>query len=225
MALFEVMLRQLYDSKPCINRWNYVSSGTPASVALSFGLLSAFGGIPAPITSEFPDDSVMASLANLQNLDTRFVELVVENLYDPLDFYTVPYAPEQKGLTSGEPMSRFLAYGFQSNRVRTDIRRGNKRFVGCSETYVGDKGVITSTGVDAMTPVAVAMSEVLEYDDEGNTLTYTPVVLSLEKHDPDAEHDDFWYKKYATLALQLDHTAVGITWTPKPSATTQNTRK
>jgi len=225
MALFEVTLRQAYDNKNVINRWNYASSGVPAAVSLSFALASAFGGIPDPITGEFPDDSLMAFLAGMQNTGLRYVELQVENMYDVVDFYTIPYASSQAGLTGGERMSAFVAYGFTSNRLRTDVRRGSKRFAGASETYVGEYGVITSSGMETLEGVAEALSATLTYDDEGTDIEFRPTVLSYQKHDPDVDHEREWYSKYATLAAQMDHAAVGVKYTANPNATTQNTRK
>lgn len=223
--LYEVILRQAYFARAVLNRWHYNSSGTPATVTGSFALTSAFGGIPAPVTLEFPVGSIMARLANIQVAALSYVELQVQALYDVTDFYSVPYSPAQVALQTGTPMSPFAAYPLQSNRVRTDVRRGNKRFCGVSESFVGDAGVITGDLVTNLTGLADEMSEILEYDDEGNTLSFNPCVLSLEKHDPDEDHEDFWYALYPTLAEQLDHAALGVNWTPKAFITTQNSRK
>jgi hypothetical protein len=45
MPLYEVVLEQRYYNQQVVNRWNYVGSGTPASVTGSFALLSALGFI------------------------------------------------------------------------------------------------------------------------------------------------------------------------------------
>jgi len=224
-VLFEVLLRQSYDAKNVLNRWHYSSAGVPAAVQLSFALASAFGGIPDPVTSAFPAGSIMDFLAQTQVEALAYVELQVEAMYDVSDFYTVPYAPGQTGGVDGTPMSSFAAYALQSNRVRTDIRRGNKRFCGVSESYVADAGVVIAPMTTTLASLSLAMTDPLVYDDEGTDLTFAPVILSFEKHDPDADHDDFWYAKYPTLAEQLDHAAIGITWTAKSFMTTQNTRK
>jgi len=223
--LFEVILRQSYDGKNVLNRWHYNSAGTPASVDLSFGLASAFGGVVDPVTSAFPPDSIMEALSEIQSSALSYVELTVEALYDFADFYTIPFAPGQDGTQGGTPMSPFYAYALQSNRVRTDIRRGNKRLAGVSEQYVGTAGVIEAGMPGLLAALAGLMSDPLVYDDEGNTLSYTPVVLSFEKHAPDVDHESEWYSLYPTLAEQLEHAAVGINWTAKAFATTQNTRK
>lgn len=223
--LFEVLLRQAYNSRNVLNRWFYSGSGTPAAVQMSFALASAFGGIPDDITSAFPDNSVMLGLANLQSTGLVYVELAVENLYDVGDFYTIPYSPSQNGEASGPAMSPFVAYAAQSNRIRTDIRRGNKRFAGVTEDNIDAYGALSSGALTALGNICTAMSETLEYDDEGNTLSFQPTVLSFEKHAPDTDHKTEWYSLYETLAEQEDHAAVGVNWTAKAYMTTQNTRK
>lgn len=223
--IYEVLLRQAYDNKACLNRWNYESNSTPAAVSRSFALVSAFGGIPDPITAEFPTGSIMQLLAQVQGATLVYVELSVEAMYDVADFYSVPYPPTQLGTATGTPMSSFNAYALQSNRVRTDIRRGNKRLAGVTETHVGSNGLVEASMTPVLEDLAAAMTATLEYDDEGTPVTFSPVILSLEKNPPDAEHENEWYAKYPTLAEQEDHMAVGILWSYKAYVTTQNSRK
>lgn len=223
--LFEVILRQRYDGKNVINRWHYSGAGTPAAVQMSYALTYAFGGIVTPITNAFRADTVMLALYGVQHSTLQYLELQVQAMYDVADFFVVPFPPTQAGSLGGTPMSSFAAYALQSNRLRTDIHRGNKRLAGVSETYVGTNGVIESAMATALEGVAERMSAILEYDDEGNTLSFTPVVLGFEKHDPDEDHEDYWYSKWPTNAAQLSHAAVGVTWSSKAFMTTQNTRK
>lgn len=223
--LFEVILRQAFLQKNILNRWFYNGTGTPASVDLSFALISALGGIPDEITAAFPAGSLMEAVALIQSDQLVYVELSAEALYDVTDFYSVPYPPSQNALMAGDPLSPFDAYAIQSNRVRTDIRRGNKRFAGVTENNVENGGTLTAAMLPEVQHLADVMGDTLTYDDEGNTLTFQPAILSFEKHAPDADHDEDWYSKYSTNALQLDHAALGISWTAKPAKTTQNTRK
>jgi hypothetical protein len=194
-------------------------------VQLSFGLAAAFGGIVDDITSDFPAGTIMDFLAQAQSLELRYVELSVLALYNPLDFYVIPFSTTQKGTATGTPMSPFCAYPLQSNRVRTDIRRGNKRFAGVTEGYVKEGGEIEGVMLTVLEALGTVMTDPLVYDDEGTDLTYTPVVLSMKKNAPDADHDEDWYSLYPTEALQLEHAAIGVTWAPKTFMTTQNTRK
>lgn len=221
--LFEVVLRQSYLTRNVINRWYYNGTGTPAAVDLSFALVSAFGGIPDPVTGEFPADTIMSALADVQHTELKYLQLSAEALYDVSDFYLVNYPPTQAGTQGGTAAAQFIAYGLQSNRVRTDIRRGSKRFAGVSEQYMGTGGVLDAGMDTLLAVVAELMSDNLEYDDEGNTLTFQPVILSLEPADPPTDPQTYSY--YPTNAEQLEHAALGIQWTANSHVTTQNTRK
>lgn len=221
--LFEAVLRQSYQGRSVLNRWHYNSSGTPAAVSLSFALTSAFGAIPNPGTGAFPDGTIMAQLAEIQSSDLVYVEFTATALYDVVDFYSVPYPPDQNASQGGTPMSPFIAYPLSSNRVRTDIRRGFKRFAGVSEQYVGTGGVIEAGLPAFLSNLAELMSDNLTYDDEGNTLTFQPCILSLELQTPVT--DPRRYALYPTLAEQLEHTALGVNWAAGGYVTTQNTRK
>lgn len=221
--LFEVLLRQEYGGRSVINRWHYNGSGTPAAVSMSFALTSAFGAIPDPITGNFPSGTVMAELVSVQSEELVYQEVQVTALYDVTDFYATVYPPAQNGSQGGEPMSPFVAYPFRSNRVRTDIRRGFKRIAGVSNQYTGDLGVIDNGMPGLLEALADEMSANLEYDDEGNTLTFQPAILSLELITPVTNPRK--YKLYDTEAEQLDHTALGIVWTAGSFVTTQNSRK
>lgn len=223
--LYEVVVRQTYQGRNVINRWNYNGSGVPAAVSMSFALASAFGAIPDGITGDFPDNTILWRMLNNASTDLVFVETQVTALYDVVDFYAVPYPTSQNGSQGGTAMSPFLAYALQSNRVRTDIRRGNKRFCGVTETYIGAGGIVEAGMPALLDTLAEYMSDTLEYDDEGNTLSFQPCILSYEKHAPDVDHDTEWYAPYPTNAEQLEHAALGITWQAKAYVTTQNSRK
>lgn len=220
--LFEALLRQTYDGKSVLNRWHYSGSGTPAAVSLSFALAKAFGVIPD--AGIYPTGSIFRTLAAIQNSGVTYQELQVRALYDVSDFYVVPFPGGVGGqYDGGSPMSPFNAFAVQSNRVRTDVRRGSKRFVGVSEETVGNYGALTSGVLTALGTVATAMSTPLTYDDEGNTLTFQSCVLSFEEYTSPRSKPA--YKQYATLALQMEHAALGVLWTAKPNVTTQNSRK
>jgi hypothetical protein len=221
--LFEVILRQSYFGRSILNRWHYNGSGTPAAVSMSFALASAFGAIPSIIDGNFEDGTVLGEMFSVQNESLVYQELQVEALYDVTEFYTTPYPTSQNGSQGGEPMSPFIAYPFRTNRIRTDIRRGFKRICGVSNQYTGDAGVIDGGMPALLDNLATAMSETLEYDDEGNTLTFQPCVLSLELITPVTNPRK--YKLYDTEAEQLDHTALGVVFTAGSFVTTQNSRK
>ena len=230
MAIYEVVLQQNYASQQIINRWNYVSSGTPASVTGSFALTSALGAVydAGAVPPAYPPTKLMRLLAAMQSTGVTFDLLSVKNLYSVTDFYEAPFVQALAGTqTGGEAMAPFIAIGFRTNRVRTDVRRATKRFVGLIETNVGVNGSLVAGFLTGpMAAVATAMAAVLTYDDEGNTITFNPAVCGKEKYTPDPDKPErVAYRYYSTEATQLSHTATGILWDSYPQVRSQVSRQ
>lgn len=225
MALFEVVLSQSYFNQQTINRFTYQGSGTPAAVTMSFALASALGAIPS--AGIYPADHLITRLAGIQSNGAIFGNLSSRNLYSVTDFYDTPFVPELTGGVSGEGMSPAVAFGFRTNRVRTDVGRGMKRFVGVPESGAGTGGAVDVDSTGYVNLVA-AMNEVLTYDDEGNTLTFTPIVCGKEKYEVEVDGvptGRFAYRYYDTEAHQLEHTAVGVVWSMYDHVRTQVSRQ
>ena len=224
MTILEVIVQTDYRGQEIINRWNYVGGGTPAAVTPSFALASALGAIPSG--GVYPSGSFLKKMAALMVTEAKLLLITVQNVYDPTDFYSTPFVPDFPGAAAGEGMSPAVAVGFFSNRLTRDIRRATKRIAGISEAANAPGGVLSTTYTAAVAPdFAAVMGEVLEYDDEGNTLTFTPAVCSKEKYQPDPEIERFAYRYYSTLASQMSHTAVGITWDYYTTLRTQASRQ
>jgi len=222
-VLYELTLSGTYFNQQVINRFNYVSTGTPASVMGSFALMSAFGLIPEltvyPATAPFA--IMMYGLADDFVINSAVVRAAA--LYAPEDFYERPFITPYAGTNAGEPLSPAMAFGFRTNRVRLDIDRGTKRLCGVTETQVGAGGVLVSGTMDQNAIIAEKWSEVLEYDDEGATLSFTPCIVSKEEYTTPAGKKA--YKYYPTLAEQMEHVATSIIWQPYSTVRTQNSRQ
>lgn len=223
MSLFEVTVRGELDGETYINRWNYVGSGTPAAVSMSFALASAFGAIPAPVTGLLPSDGILATLLSAAVDDLKISGVAVLNLYSVTDFYEVPYPTPQEGNATGSLISPFVTYPLTTNRVRTDIDRGRKLIGGVAEEFVNSGGVIAAGMIALLTDLCALMSDTLTYDDEGNTLSFVPCVVSKQEYT--APSGKRAYRLYSTLAAQMEHVAQGVTWTTKPEISTANSRK
>lgn len=228
MALYEVVLQQRYFGQEIINRWNYVSTGTPAAVSGSFALASALGAIydAVAVPPGYPSDTLMTLLAEMQANDVVFDFLSVRNIYSNTDFYETPFLNPLVGSQLSEALSPTEAFGYRTNRVRSDIRRGTKRFVGVTVNTVADGGVIASNAFVGLQLIADAMTAVLEYNDEGNTLSFTPAVFGREKYLPNPERPDKpAYRYYPTENEQEDHIAAGILWSYYPQTRSQTSRQ
>lgn len=213
MPVMEVVLQQTFHEQISINRWNYIASGIPASVSLSFALTSALGAIPD--TGVYPATGMMMRVAQIQSSNVAFNVITVKDVYSATDFYSTPFTTPLNGqLGSSDDMPPFVAYGFRTNRVRADIQRATKRFVGVLESG-NNAGAVQAAIVSALENLSTAMSAVVTYDDEGNTLTFAPCVVSKEKYDPnpnDPTRNHVAYRYYGTVTEQMNHVAQGVEW-------------
>jgi hypothetical protein len=231
MPIYELTLTQTFENQVCINRWNYLMTGTPAAVSGSFALVSAAGAIydEVHVPPQYPTGTLMDYIHAMQSTLVQYQEITCFNPYDPVDFYQTPFVPPYTGGFSGEANSPVLAIGFRSNVVRRDIRRATKRFVGVGEAFPGNGGSL-DTSNSILVNLEHKMSDTLTYDDEGNTLNFIPCVVGKEKYQtntghPTNEADRFAYKYYATEAEQLEHIAQGITWEVYDHVRTQVSRQ
>lgn len=222
--LMELTLNTTYFNQKCVNRWNYVASGTPAAVTLSFGLMSIMGFLPT--TTTLTSGTVGGTLQAMLAADLVFNSAIARAIYIDDDFYDSPFLSGTVGAVSGGAvaLSPLDAYGWFSSRVKQSIGRGYKRFPGIVESATEAGGQMTSAVLDLMTAVAEAMSDTLIYDDEGESLTYVPCIVQKEKYTVESS-GNFAYRYYADQAVQLTHTAQGISWTPYSNQRSQTSRQ
>jgi len=223
MPLYEVTLRQSYYDQQCINVWSYYSGPAIGATPSALELLTLMGFIPEGDPLEFPADTIAAALAVIQSDNVQYLSVEAKELYSLTDFYEAAYAPPLTGLnTGGDSMSPFVAYGSYSRRVRTDIRRAFKRFVGVMEADVQAGGTLTSGSITENTTLATAMSDVLA----GSTASYSPAVISrLKEAIPDTDPVRYRYVLYPTEAEQEEHTAFNLTFAPYTVVRSQTSRQ
>lgn len=221
--LYEVTVLADYYGQQVLNRYNYLSSGTFVGVVPSFALLVAMGLIDSG--GDFPTDTLYGLIQDNTVSEMTYVQALAKALYDdPTDFYDNGYAAGVIGAGVGsQPMSPVNALGFRTNRTRTDIARGTKRFSGIDETFVEDGGKLVSAAVTVANNIATALGETLSYTDGGSSATFAPVIVSKEMYTtPPAPKA---YRYYGTLSEQLDHIAEGVVWQPYDTIRTQTSRQ
>ena len=224
MAILELVITGRLFEQLIINRFHYVMSGSTAAVTPSFALCYATGYISDRISAGVFSGGTLARHHQARVSSAYgFVAAYVRNLYSVTDFYESPFPTTPVGEIGGECMSPFTAFGFSSNRVRTDIRRGMKRFAGVPEASVGTGGAVTGAELTAQAAWGDIMSDTLTYDDEGNTLTFVPAVLGLEEYTTPAGKRA--YRPYATESAQLAHMAQGIAYSPYDRVRSQVSRQ
>lgn len=227
MAIFEVVLRQTYEGQEIINRFNYVSSGTPAAVSLSYALAWSLGAVydAIAVPPGYASTKLMGRIASCQATGVRFETLSVRNLYSDTDFYETPFVPELRGNRATDGSAPFNALGFYSTRIRMSVRRGMKRFAGIAENMIDAGGIINSSIMSGIVKaLADDLSEVLTYDDEGNQLSFTPAVCGKEAYTV-ASSGKKAYRYYETEAEQMLHTAVGVQWQAYDTVRSQTSRQ
>lgn len=222
MALLELTLVTVYFDQICVNRWNYVSTGTPAAVTLSFALTSSFGLVGTAPDGGFPFGTVANNIRVNLSSSVRFSEALCRNVYSVTDFYATPLV-DKFGAVQGQGMSPAIAYGFRTNRVRTDIGRGYKRFVGVTEEDVSAGGVISPSRLQDLNALASAMSSTLIYVDEGQNITFVPVVCKKERYQPSPTTKAYRY--FADESQQLQNVATSVLWQPYVQVRTQVSRQ
>lgn len=223
MALLEIVLTQSYVGQTCINRWDYLVSGSAVGITNSAALVAAMGFVPT--AGVFPAGTIAAALQALQT-DAVFYEGMLAKAIqgDPLDFYDYAFPTGVVGGAIGlETLPPFNAWGFRTNRVRSDIARGTKRFVGVSEAAVLSGGTFASGAQAAMQTLADRMTETLSYTVGGSTLSFVPVVV--QKKEYTTPRGKKAYEFYTPLATQLDHLAAGVTWEIYPQVRSQVSRQ
>lgn len=223
MALYEVTLRQRYFDQLCINVFPYTGDEGLTFTPNALDLLTAMGFIPSGDPLAFPADSIAAQIQDLQNSSVEFLSVEARELYSVTDFYEAVYSPPLLGTdASGTPVSPVMAFGLFSNRVRTDIRRGFKRFVGLGEVSMTTGGVLDSGFVDTLAILGDTMGEVLV----GADSNYRPCVISRKKEAiPDTDPVRYRYVLYPTPEEQDEHLAVGVTYAPYSTVRTQVSRQ
>jgi hypothetical protein len=223
MACYVVTLRETYAGQQCINRFPFVSTVEPTGIIGSLALLTLLGAVDI-VAGAFPVDTLLYAIQNIQAAEVTFDEIECRNLYDVTDFYVVPFVGDISGGTAvGAAMSPTMAYGFFSNRLRTDIHRGTKRFVGANDTFVGEGGIIQGDGVTAAVALAAALSAVQNPDNTDAQGTYNPTVFGYQAYT--APSGRRAYKPRDTEAEQLGSAAIGVTWDYYSFVRTQASRQ
>lgn len=229
MAIMEATLTQQYFGQTLQTRFNYLASGTPSAVTYSFALTNALGAIwdgVGPIGG-YPT-GLMTRIADIQDPNVTFVSLIVRDVNSVTDFFEQPFVNPLVGQLGGDDSgSPTLAVGFRTNRTRTDIRPGQKRFGGVNESVLDPGGVI-KTGVIApqMDPLATEMGAVLSYDDSGNILTFSPCIVKKEKYEvPGSDPVRYAYRYYEDQAVGEANIMTSIIWSLKTQVRTQTSRQ
>lgn len=221
--LFELVMQGLVAGQETINRWNYLVNETTDDHLGSFGLINAVGGAPTGTPPAFPVDTLMYTILLALSEDYVITGLAAKAIYDPADFYELGITPGAPGAIAGIVMSPILAYGFRTNRRRTDIRRATKRFAGVPQGSLTSNGVLPSGTLDLLNAIGAIMNATLSYTPGGTAYNYVPAVVhKLKTTDIDGKvHINY----YPTESEQRDHLYTGFDWEAYSTVRGQESRQ
>lgn len=126
--LYEIRDRQTYTDQQVLNVYH--------AERLS-------GGFGATQVGQSFIDSVMPDVLNIQPSQLTHDLIEVQSISEPTDFASLTFSPNV-GLLTGQSNSSFMAAAIQFNRLRTDMKHGQKRWVAGSETEASGNDWITS---------------------------------------------------------------------------------
>lgn len=215
---YSVTLRMSLFAQQCINRWDYFVSGS-AGGASAAELLTLMGFVPTGSPPVFASGTVAGDLQAVLSEDVEFVEVQVEELYTPTDFYVAAFSPALHGTYPANVLSITDAFGLFSNRVRTDIKRGFKRFPGIPSNAYAGGSEITGAFITPLTTLAEEMSGSLV----GATAEYASAVFQFQEYT--TPRGNRAYRKYADPAVQAEHVASPLSWTAYDTVRTQVSRQ
>jgi hypothetical protein len=221
--LLEVTLKTEMGGEDCLNRFNYITEATAGAGKLSVGLLRAMGlelsgGV-------LPADLFGALLKIMISSTVAIVDVTVRDVYSVTDF--VQAAIGVQGSASGNVLGPVNAFGFSTNRVVYNIRRGQKRFVGVPEDNQ-NVGVLNEPGITNASNLAAAMSAAITGNTGAGSAEFIPVVVSKHKYQTNTEipsEDPVYAYEYYPEETQFDHLAVGVVWTAKETVRSQVSRQ
>lgn len=221
--IYEVTVQGTYFDQQIVNRWNYLSSGAAVGVTGAAALAIALGFVPT--AGDFVADTFAKAWQDAVATTYLFDSVLVKAIREaPTDFYDMAFPSGVNGADGGtNPMSPTAAYGFSTNRTRTDIARGTKRLAGVTEPNVDSGGVILTAFEPSLQDICDRMNETLSYTESGSSLTFAPIVVQKEMYTtPPAKKA---YRYYDTIAEQLEHIAQGIVWSFYGTVRTQTSRQ
>jgi hypothetical protein len=224
MPMYRVTLEGNYSGQQTINTFDMLSGAVPSGENGALLVLAGMGFAPYTGLTPFGVDTFAGKLSLAQTVQAFFIQAVCRNLYSNTDFYTFAFAPDTHGQRTGQGMSPVLAAGFTTDRTRLDIRRGQKRFVGVSESDVDAAGYLNSDGQTVWNAVGNTMDNITVVPVGAGTFTFTPYVFQkqkVERGTPLKTHYDEW----ATEAEALEHIAKINVWTLKPTVRSQVSRQ
>jgi len=233
-AIFEVTLVASYYNQEVINVWNYINPTITIGDELRASTLMGLLGWSEWDTEggSYPGGTVADKFMEAVNPFFELKSVFVRDIYSTTNISEWVFPPgvagQSTGNLAGEKCSPAVAIGFTSNRVNTEIGRGQKRLSGQTEEAFQAGGTLTPSFLASVyNPLAAAMSQAL--DDPAISLgSYYPAICKKERYEVEKDGvptGRFAYKYYDDAGVQALNTAQGITWSVKTTQRFQVSRQ
>lgn len=192
-ALWEIVMHSqdtsLDASNEFINLFGYRSNLAVINEAAE--LLNAF------------EAHIIPPLADVLSQTTFITRLEARNVTDGIGYLDRVLSPTVPGVQTGDPLPRFVAWGFKYQRATIGARSGSKRFGRLCENQVTD-GLATGGSITLLNTLASALSDALP-------------LLTIDTWFP-----EILERKPAGVFPWTSHPIAGVVYS---SVTTQNSRK
>lgn len=152
----------------------------------------------------------------------EIMSIAVRNLFNESEIANALIGGIFPGTSTVANAGSFPAYHFSTDRPNGAIRRGHKYFGGIPGGVSVD-GILVPTVVTALGDLATALGSSIVVDVGEVDATFLPVVVKRIREEPDAQHDDVWYRLPENSTEALWFTADN--WTLDDRLTTMNSRK
>lgn len=216
-TIMEVTLQTRWLSQICLNVFNFLWDGVGASPGnLSTGLMAQLGWTSWSVEeTTYTEDTFANHFQRLVSQNLVFELVTVKDVYSTTDFYewTFPIpGTASQGAYIGTAEAPFIAFGYKSSKVRTDIKRGAKRFPGVSASQQTAGGTWAAGTLTLMANLATAMSLVLNGPAGSNFLSS---VVKKEKVPVLVDEEPtgrFKYEYYTDPAVQIANQMSPVVW-------------
>jgi hypothetical protein len=225
---FEVTMLGTYQAQQIVNRLTFSTVADLTTVANSFALAQALGFQPGTPLTPLAASFFVAWLG-CQTALYQMDELIVRNLFSVTDFYTTPLSGanwDGNIATAGGGSMSFVAQKLQTNRVRTDIRRGSVAMTPPLEAVLDEEGDVSAGHLALMQTVCDRLNAPPTWTVGSDTAEFEAAVFKKERYTvPDSNPPRAAYRYYTNQTLFWQNVAHGVTWAPVARVTSQTSRR
>lgn len=214
--LYELKLGGRFLGQATLNVFHYYQSTESINVNYATQLLQQWSTYMVNDGSDTPWTSVAFSD------NWEIMSLATRNLFNESEIADSLIGGIFPGTSTVANAGTFQAYHFATNRPNGAIRRGHKYFGGLPGGVSVD-GILVPTVTAALAEMVTRLGASIVVDVGEVDATFLPVIVKRIREEPDAQHDNVWYRLPENSLEAVWFTA--DTWSLDDRLTTMNSRK